>query len=179
MALPAAVAAQLVGPRACPDGVSENGPSFLAASAVKASIGGKAQATLGGQGLPITLGNINSTDGITGAWPTNFNRADMWLGVRDADGALVHGFYQHVGTVDRSGLTLRRQDTTFHNLEPSTKHVAQLVVGRLRNVTLGGDRDVTDDHVRDHCSKNCPGDPPYKTKPVFAQVCFMTPASGS
>ena len=174
MALPATVAAQLVGPGTCPDGVSEKFPSYLAASAVKASIGGKTQATLGGQ-VPITLGRINSTNGITGTWPTDFNQADMWLGVRDADGALVHGFYQHVGTVNRSGLILRRQDTTFHNLEPSTKHVGQLVVGRLRS----GDRDVTDDHVRDHCSRNCPGDPPYKTKPVLAQVCFMTPASGS
>ncbi len=63
-------------------------------------------------------------------------------------------------------LVLNHGEVTFLNLEPSTKHVAQLVVVQLR---LRG-QDVTNELVSGVGNPN---------KPVLAQLCFRTPAGAS
>ncbi len=163
--------AQMEGQEACPDGVTEKPGNFIVKSveATQAKIGG----FLNGYGAA----DIRSLPGVRdGSW----DRAILYSGVRgygyaadarDArsfgdhqvtvqDGDLIHGAWLHAGTAGRFiGPALR--DSTVHSLIPSTKYVAQLVVGELR------DRDgvdVTNEYVRG-------------PKPVLVQLCFQTAAA--
>ncbi len=167
---------------ACPDGFSVKSGNYLSVTDVKASGNGKTQASLHGLGnSTISPRDIEGLSEVTGQWPRDFSHAELAITVRDQNGALVHGgFWLYMGTVGWQGgtrdLTLGGPPWIFHNLEPATKHVAQIIVSRLRHVSGGlGNRDVTNEFVSGD------GHPisGHKPKPVFAQVCFQTPAIGS
>ncbi len=182
LALPMAVQAQTVGQAACPDGVMQkNTGLLLSVSAVEAD-----KATLQGL-IAIDRSDIQNLSEVTGNFPSAWNSATLYFGVRgygypdgvqDArkvpftDGDLVHGFWAHSGTVNTFALTPR--PITFLSLEPSTKYVAQIVAGEFRKNVRGGTQVVTNDVVGG--TANSVGNKP---KPVIAQVCFQTAASGS
>ena len=184
LALPAGeVHAQAVGQSACPDDVKERGIS-LRVTDVKSD-----RATLRGGNLTISRRDITSLVDVTGNWPTSWRKITLYSGVRgygysdndrDArsfgdkpsnqiqvqDGDLIHGAWLHAGTIEFNELTLR--PSTVLGLIPSTKYVAQLVVGELRDFHGG---DVTNRFVSG--TANSVGNKP---KPVLAQVCFQTAA---
>ncbi len=180
LALTAAPAmAQTVGQAACPDGVTQKGVA-LRVTGVAAD-----RATLQGSSLGVSRRDVEALSDVTGSWPGDWRRITLYFGVRgygypdgvqDArkvpftDGDLVHGAWPHAGSFDFSSLT--PTPTTFLSLVPSTKYVAQLVVGELR--TWDG-RNVTNDFVRGTTTPAMPNKP----KPVLAQVCFETAASPS
>ncbi len=91
-------------------------------------------------------------------------------GVQDArkvpfkDGDLVHGVWLHAGIVSSVDLTIK--PSTFLSLEPSTKYVAQLVVGELRN--------SQGKIVTNQIFSGTPNSIGKKPKPVFRQVCLQT-----
>ncbi len=190
LALPATVNAQMTGQAACPDGVTEKGGIQLFVRHVQASEhGGKTQVTVGGalngfsaadvRALPEVRGTVADWDhailyfGVRGyGYPDSARDARSFgdYQVRVQDGDLIHGAWLHVG---RAGLFVAPpiRDITFLNLEPSTKHVAQLVVGQLRN----GTKVVTNDFVSGTTTPTMPNKP----KPVLVQKCFQTPAAAS
>ncbi len=178
--------AQTIGQAACPDGVTQkNRSSHLVVRGVTHD-----RATLRG-GAPIFTTDINELSDVTGTWPGDWNNATLYFGVRgygysetdrDArsfnetivrvqDGDLVHGAWLHAGTLTVRGLI--PSPVTFLSLVPSTKYVAQLVVGELRK----GTKVVTNDHVRGYSARGVIN--PSKPTPVLAQVCFQTAASPS
>ncbi len=181
LALPAGeVHAQTMGQTACPDGVMQKGHSYLSVTDVKASEasrGGKTQASVVGGSSAISPRDIESLTEVIGSWPTDFSHADMAFMVRDENGPVHGGFWVSVGTVGWQGgtrdLALSTSPMTFHNLEGATKHVAQLIVSRLRHVSGGlGNRVVTNQFVSG-VGAPISGNKP---KPVLAQICFQTPA---
>ena len=166
----------------------ETGVLYLSVTDVKVSggrLGGtfgvqldnqKTQATLGGGPLTITPHDIEDLTAVTGDWSGDFSHADMAFMVRDEDGPVHGGFWIEVGTVGWRGGTRDLQISavnTFHNLKPATKHVAQLIVSRLRHESVGrGNRVVTNEFVSG-VGAPISGNKP---KPVLAQLCFETPA---
>ncbi len=178
LALPAGPAqAQTIGQSACPDGVTEKKVLSLF------FVNGVTHDRVTFRGAaPISTTDINELSDVTGDWPGDWNNAILYFGVRgygypdgvqDArkvpftDGDLVHGVWLHVGKVTFRGLI--PSPATLLSLEPSTKYVAQLVVGELR--TRDG-RNVTNEFVSGVANPN-------KPKPVLAQACFETAASPS
>ena len=172
--------AQTVGQSACPTGVTQRGfATQFNVSDVTAD-----RATLRGGNLTISRRDITSLPDVTGNWPSDWRKATLYTGVRgygysdsdrDArsfgdkpsnqiqvqDGDLIHGAWLHAGTIEFNELTLR--PSTVLGLIPSTKYVAQLVVGELRN---SRGKVVTNQFA-------------LNPKPVVAQVCFQTAASPS
>ncbi len=161
--------------------MTQNGTG-LRVSDVKAD-----RATLGGR-IAITRHDISGLTEVTASWPARWYSATLYLGVRgygysdsdrDArsfggttiqvqDGDLIHGAWLHVGRVGINDLT--PSPTSFRSLISSTKYVAQLVVGELRNRR---GEDMTNQFLSgtpNPINRN-------KPKPVLAQVCFETAAS--
>ncbi len=168
LALPAAVMAQN-GPEYCPDGVMEKGGPQLTIKSVQAN-----QVTYGGFLNGFSAADVRVLSDVSGS-VSDWDHAILYFGVRgygystearDArsfgdtfvqveDGDLIHGVWLHVGKAGRFvGPAIG--DGTFKSLEPSTKYVAQLVVGKLKD----GEQDVTNDFV--------------SGKPVMVQKCFQT-----
>ncbi len=179
LALTAAPAmAQTVGQAACPDGVTQKGGLFRVTD-VEAD-----RATLRGATLMNHV-QIQNLPEVTVNRLSGWYSATLYFGVRgygypdgvqDArkvpftDGDLVHGAWPHAGRVENS--FIMPTTTTFISLQPSTKYVAQLVVGELVN---SQGKVVTNQFVTGTASP-ING---HKPKPVLAQVCFETAASGS
>ncbi len=186
LALPAGeVHAQTIGQEACPDGVMQIG--FGSLFVVNTVTHDRARL----QGVaPISATDIESLASVTGRLFADWDNATLYTGVRgygyaadarDArsfrntivqveDGDLIHGAWLHAGRIIGNGL-LTPSPSTFHSLQPSTRYVAQLVVGELRK--QNGDV-VTNNVVSG--TANSVG---KKPKPVLAQVCFRTAASPS
>ena len=183
------VQAQTVGQAACPSGVTQKSPNLLRVSNVQAD-----RATLEG-GLVISDSDISSLSDVTVNRLSGWFSATLYFGVRgygypdgahDArrykdqdnmmqpvefqDGDLVHGAWFHAGRVGVNDLT--PSPHTVLSLEPSTTYVAQIVVGELRN---SQGQIVTNQYVSGTTTPTMPNKP----KPVLAQVCFQTAASGS
>ncbi len=176
--------AQTVGQAACPDGVTQKG-ILLFVSGIQAD-----RVTLGGNGLPINYLDIEGLPEVTVSRLSGWYSATLYLGVRgygyadsarDArsfgdhqvtvqDGDLIHGAWFHAIRVEADDVHLPTTHTTILSLQPSTKYVAQLVVGELR--TRDG-RNVTNDVVTGTTTPAMPNKP----KPVLAQACFETAAS--
>ncbi len=170
--------AQTVGQAACPDSVTQAG-IFLRVTGVEAD-----RATLRGGSLLNHI-NIQNLSEVTVDRLSGWYSATLYTGVRgygypdgvlDArkvpftDGDLVHGAWFHVGRVENQ--FIRSQTITVHSLEPSTKYVAQLVVGELRN---SQGKVVTNQFVRG-AANPVNGNKP---KPVLSSVCFETAAAPS
>ncbi len=182
LALTAAPAmAQMIGQAACPDGVTER-----KAFSLFSVTGVTHDRVTFRNAAPITATDINELSDVTGTWPGDWNNATLYFGVRgygypddvqDArkvaftDGDLVHGAWLHAGTLTFRGLI--PSSVTFLSLHPSTKYVAQLVVGELRK----GTKVVTNDLVRGYSARGVIN--PSKPTPVLAQICFQTAASPS
>ena len=144
LTLPAAVNAQTVGQNACPDGVMQIGwRTELEVTNVTHD-----RATLAGGVLAISRSDIESLSDVTGDFPRDWQQATLYTGVRgygypdgvqDArkvpftDGDLVHGVWLNAGRVNHLNATVKPKPSTTLSLEPSTKYVAQIVVGELRN----------------------------------------------